>query len=172
MYNNYLAHYGVKGMKWGVRHDTPRVGVKRKTSSKKSKLTPKQKKILMYGAIGVGAVLAAYGGYKIYGVSSKRHNKALAERILKFSGDHLASSLNEAQDRTRRNFPDSIQKTAWKEVDAARNSHEAAKQIAENISTQKRRVKNDKAWGAFKKAAHDVDDFTLWSKIIDESKKK
>lgn len=24
-HNNYLIHYGVKGMKWGVRHDPPRV---------------------------------------------------------------------------------------------------------------------------------------------------
>ena len=26
MYNNYLMHYGVKGMKWGVRHDRPLSG--------------------------------------------------------------------------------------------------------------------------------------------------
>lgn len=31
--NDYLAHYGVKGMKWGVRHDPERVGrIKKKAS--------------------------------------------------------------------------------------------------------------------------------------------
>lgn len=28
-YRNYLAHHGVKGMKWGVRHDKPRLGYRR-----------------------------------------------------------------------------------------------------------------------------------------------
>lgn len=39
MYNDYLMHYGVKGMKWGVRHDQPSVGRRysnwgKKTSNK------------------------------------------------------------------------------------------------------------------------------------------
>lgn len=29
-YRNYLAHHGVKGMKWGVRHDPIRKGRRRK----------------------------------------------------------------------------------------------------------------------------------------------
>lgn len=39
MYNNYLAHHGVKGMKWGVRHDRKGSRVSRMrnyTGSKKS----------------------------------------------------------------------------------------------------------------------------------------
>ena len=35
---NYLAHYGVKGMKWGVRHDPERTGRTRRAGSLKGKL--------------------------------------------------------------------------------------------------------------------------------------
>ena len=28
MYNDYLCHYGVKGMKWGIRKEKPKVGKK------------------------------------------------------------------------------------------------------------------------------------------------
>ena len=28
-YRNYLEHHGVKGQKWGVRHDKPSTGKKR-----------------------------------------------------------------------------------------------------------------------------------------------
>lgn len=35
-YRNYLAHHGVKGMKWGIRHDKPSSGKKRKKGSNKN----------------------------------------------------------------------------------------------------------------------------------------
>lgn len=41
MNDRYLIHYGVKGMKWGVRHDPERTGQKRLLNS-----SNKQKKIL------------------------------------------------------------------------------------------------------------------------------
>lgn len=68
-----LYHYGVKGMKWGVRHDRPRSGNFRtsrrpgeKSNNTKRRLTERQKKILKYGAIAVGSALLAYGGYRFY----------------------------------------------------------------------------------------------------------
>ncbi|MBP5595471.1 MAG: hypothetical protein J6Y02_08815 [Pseudobutyrivibrio sp.] len=35
-YRSYLQHHGVKGMKWGVRHDKPSSGKKRKKGSNKN----------------------------------------------------------------------------------------------------------------------------------------
>lgn len=54
-----LEHYGVPGMKWGVRNERKSTGEKQKRQ-----LTNKQKNILK-GAAAVGVVLAAYGAYKL-----------------------------------------------------------------------------------------------------------
>ena len=45
LYKPYLAHYGVLGMKWGVRHDRKRSGSakKRTSSASKSKAIEQQK---------------------------------------------------------------------------------------------------------------------------------
>lgn len=43
MYNNALTHYGVKGMKWGVRRVQPKSRIKRLRKSQKA-LSPEQMK--------------------------------------------------------------------------------------------------------------------------------
>lgn len=59
-------HHGVKGMKWGVRHDRPKTN----RLSNRQGLSDKSKKRLKtaakVGAIAVSVGLAAYGGYKLY----------------------------------------------------------------------------------------------------------
>lgn len=85
MYRRELRHYGVKGMKWGVRRYQDKngrltsAGKKRYSTNSKNNdeatpeeqqkrgLTDKQKKILKVGAIAAGTALAAYGTYKLYG---------------------------------------------------------------------------------------------------------
>lgn len=60
---DYLMHHGVKGMKWGVRHDPERVGRVRNVgtslSNKRKGLTNKQKRILKGAAIAAGLIAAA-----------------------------------------------------------------------------------------------------------------
>lgn len=81
----YLVHHGIKGQKWGDRNGPPypldaddhsvrekSKGTKgwskdaRKENDKKDhKLTDKQKKILIGGAVAAGVILAGYGAYKL-----------------------------------------------------------------------------------------------------------
>ena len=65
--SNELSHHGVKGMKWGVRHDPERSGQRLNSSSRKKMSTAK--KI----AIGVG-VAAAVAGATYMGVQISRAN--------------------------------------------------------------------------------------------------
>lgn len=74
---NELNHYGVKGMRWGVRRyqdkhgrrtaaGKKRYSQKEKSDKEKKGLTDKQKRAIKIGAAAVGTALVAYGGYKLY----------------------------------------------------------------------------------------------------------
>lgn len=71
-----LYHYGIKGMKWGIRRfqdkngrltsaGKKRIKEKDKSESKKSGLTDKQKKAIKIGAAVAATALVAYGAYKL-----------------------------------------------------------------------------------------------------------
>lgn len=59
-YKEELCHYGVKGMKWGARHDEDRVGLRRKKSNAKSKTNKLSKGAKI--ALGAAATTAILGG--------------------------------------------------------------------------------------------------------------
>lgn len=71
-----LAHYGVPGMKWGVRHDRPRTGKRfsrgnvsagtnsDRKNNKKFHLTDKQKKAVKTGAVIAGVALGSVVAYQ------------------------------------------------------------------------------------------------------------
>lgn len=58
-----LWHYGVKGMKWGVRKD--RDTHSKQTEMPKRGLSDRQKNAIKIGATIAATALAAYGGYKL-----------------------------------------------------------------------------------------------------------
>ena len=73
MENTYLVHYGVKGMKWGVRKErevTRRnrsaVASTEQDRQKHRGLTDDQKRALKIGAVAVGTSLAVIGGVALY----------------------------------------------------------------------------------------------------------
>lgn len=114
--NNTLTHYGVPGMKWGVRKQRVLVGRRgrrfmtgtsrrpvttraNKSSSRKG-LTAQQKQKLKKVAIGAGIVAgtaaAAYGGYKL--------NKAAVKRAKWNDEVAMLRNLNRAKTATDANM--------------------------------------------------------------------
>lgn len=77
----YIAHHGIKGMRWGIRRYQRKDGSlttagrkrygdsdssdKSNNEDEKRGLTDKQKKAIKIGAAAVGTALAVYGGYKL-----------------------------------------------------------------------------------------------------------
>lgn len=75
-YDDYLAHYGIKGMKWGVRKNRNRSSKPKRTEEQKAKRKQTAKKV----AIGVaGAAVVAGGAYAAYKFGPKLKNVSMKD---------------------------------------------------------------------------------------------
>lgn len=120
--DEYFEHYGIPGMKWGVRKQRVLVGKRgrrfitgtqrsqpvttrsRTSSGGKRRLTDKQKSTLKKVAIGAGiaagAGLAAYGGYKLNKAAIKRaqwNDEVSMLRNLERAKQHAGDAVKKKQ---------------------------------------------------------------------------
>lgn len=109
---DFLAHYGVKGMKWGVRSDSS----SRSTSPSKRKETMKALgKELAVGSVGPAAVIAGLGppaslalGLSVAALSKPPVQRAIAKSakssadLMKEIGNTKLSVMRAAEKTTKR----------------------------------------------------------------------
>lgn len=80
--DDYIAHHGVKGQRWGIRRyqneDGTRIGVKKRIRKKWKELSPEEKKARIHKAVAIGAAVGA-AAIVAYQIASRQ--KAVKEAI-------------------------------------------------------------------------------------------
>lgn len=106
---DYLMHHGVKGMRWGVRHDrvskkqkarTRSPSVLQKTKDAWSNLSPMQKKIIKKTLVVVGYLAFAYAVTKLTpNVANRIQKNVIApnaeKRVSDFTGAVVVNKAGE-----------------------------------------------------------------------------
>lgn len=142
-YTNYLAHYGVKGMHWGIRRyqnaDGSLTDAGRKQYGVKTKRKEKIKKGLKYAGAGAAVAGAAAGG-------------AVAKRKIssKPPKDHplLERSIKRGKDKAKESPAEQITKEAGKTIENTRDAYKAAKRAykkAEIVAEQEKQMRKVKS---------------------------
>jgi len=72
MNNNELKHYGVLGMKWGVRKDRRRSTSKRTPKTKKERASRNQKIIKVGASVVVGLLSGSFGAGGVYALTGSK----------------------------------------------------------------------------------------------------
>lgn len=124
---DYLMHHGVKGMKWGIRHDPERVGKVRSTDqsiyNKRKGLTNKQKKIIKGAAIAAGVVAAA--GVGTIAVRNIKMTNAAKKEVIAAIERNGHREVREALNTWQKSAIDNRESAKFLDSKALRRSREA-----------------------------------------------
>jgi hypothetical protein len=94
MYKNYLMHYGIKGMKWGVRRTEKLRKQRQASEDHKKKKELKKKKIHEMSNAELKELNNRLQLEKQYkDLNSTGKGKSFVSKILKASGDQVATKL-------------------------------------------------------------------------------
>lgn len=133
MTDNELYHYGVKGMKWGVRRNRSlSKGNPKKASSNKSEAQARSEKIKKAAIIGtavVGTALAAYGTYKVSKYLKEKAGKLSYESGKKYANEHFFNKMK-----------DSTVSYDWRDRENYNALYQAGKQTLQNTDKRTKRV--------------------------------
>ena len=133
MTENELYHFGVKGMKWGVRRNRSlSKGSPKKVSSNKSESQARREKIKKAAIIGtavVGTTLAAYGTYKASKYLKEKAGKLSYESGKKYAYEHFFSKMK-----------DSAVSYDWRDRKNYNALYQAGKQTLQNTDKRTKRV--------------------------------
>jgi len=68
--NNELKHYGVLGMKWGVRKDKVKTTKAKKTPlTKEEKISRNERRIKIGASVAAGLLSSGFGAGAVYGIT-------------------------------------------------------------------------------------------------------
>ena len=70
--NNELRHYGVLGMKWGVRKDRGTSTSKRTTKTKQERASRNEKIIKVGASVAVGLLSSGFGARAVFGITGSK----------------------------------------------------------------------------------------------------
>lgn len=133
MTENELYHFGVKGMKWGVRRNRSlSKGSQKKASSNKSEAKARREKIKKAAIIGtavVGTTLAAYGTYKASKYLKEKAGKLSYESGKKYANEHFFNKMK-----------DSTVSYDWRDRENYNALYQAGKQTLQNTDKRTKRV--------------------------------
>lgn len=124
MNNDTLEHFGIKGMRWGLRK-----------SGTKSSVGSKLKKAAIYGGAAALTGLAAYGAYK--GLKGRSNYSSAVTKIV---SQHRAKS----KIKPDMDYAESILKNAWSKPrpkTSNTNYSDKLKDISKNLSKSSQKVK-------------------------------
>lgn len=103
-YDNYLAHYGVKGMRWGVRRSKNSSGSSSGKQSNQQRSERRRKAVAAglaaAGVVGIGTV--AYAAKRRAG--KKAAAKLMADKVAKMSMTEFYLHLNKTQPTPSKQF--------------------------------------------------------------------